>query len=234
MANTLSYPTSVSTKSSSTRSMPPNPPSLLMEPGSRCLAADRATCVSRPTENSFISSTSSPSRSPLSLGHAQKGTAAETLTTEPALSEQDKEGETFNSSAEILVHPNGKFVYSSKPRSRQCFGLPGQPEERKTQGYSGSTRARSFPEKHQLEPGCDLVACSGCGLQHVVAAHRVDPRPENSLYQRGSIINALPPSASSSPISIKETAGSQFGTTAREPVAHAKITKWFFLSCSAS
>ena len=43
---------------------------------------------------------------------AQKGTA-KTLTTEPALSEQDKEGETFNSSAEILVHPNGKFVYSS-------------------------------------------------------------------------------------------------------------------------
>ena len=45
------------------------------------------------------------------MGRA-KGTA-KTLTTEPALSEQDKEGETFNSSAEILVHPNGKFVYSS-------------------------------------------------------------------------------------------------------------------------
>ena len=43
---------------------------------------------------------------------AAKGTA-KTLTTEPALSEQDKEVETFNSSAEILVHPNGRFVYSS-------------------------------------------------------------------------------------------------------------------------
>ena len=43
---------------------------------------------------------------------AAKGTA-KTLTTEPALSEQEKKGETFNSSAEILVHPNGRFAYSS-------------------------------------------------------------------------------------------------------------------------
>ena len=36
--------------------------------------------------------------------------SAKKLSTEPALSERVKEAETFNSSAEILVHPNGRFV----------------------------------------------------------------------------------------------------------------------------
>ena len=43
---------------------------------------------------------------------AKKGTAKR-LTTTPAISEKVKAGESFNSAAEILVHPNGQFVYSS-------------------------------------------------------------------------------------------------------------------------
>ncbi|MEO0417161.1 MAG: lactonase family protein, partial [Verrucomicrobiota bacterium] len=43
---------------------------------------------------------------------AEKGTA-KALSTTPALSEEVKAGESFNSAAEILVHPNGKWVYSS-------------------------------------------------------------------------------------------------------------------------
>ena len=42
-----------------------------------------------------------------------KNGSAKALTTTPALSEAAKAGEGFNSSAEILVHPSGKFVYSS-------------------------------------------------------------------------------------------------------------------------
>lgn len=42
---------------------------------------------------------------------AEKGTT-QRLTTTPALSEEVKAKEQFNSASEILVHPNGKFVYS--------------------------------------------------------------------------------------------------------------------------
>ena len=42
----------------------------------------------------------------------KKGTAKR-LTTTPAISEKVKAGESFNSAAEILVHPNGQFLYSS-------------------------------------------------------------------------------------------------------------------------
>lgn len=44
--------------------------------------------------------------------HAETGTANR-LTTTPSLSEATKAKEAFNSSSEILVHPNGKFVYSA-------------------------------------------------------------------------------------------------------------------------
>lgn len=43
---------------------------------------------------------------------AETGTTKR-LTTTPALSEATKSGEAFNSSSEILVHPNGSFVYSA-------------------------------------------------------------------------------------------------------------------------
>lgn len=39
--------------------------------------------------------------------------AAELLSVEPTLSEAEKAKESFNSSAEILVHPSGRFVYAS-------------------------------------------------------------------------------------------------------------------------
>lgn len=39
--------------------------------------------------------------------------ALKTLSTTPALTELEKAGESFNSAAEIRVHPNGRFVYSS-------------------------------------------------------------------------------------------------------------------------
>ena len=38
---------------------------------------------------------------------------ARLLTTVPALSDEVKAGESFNSAAEIVVHPEGRFVFSS-------------------------------------------------------------------------------------------------------------------------
>ena len=43
---------------------------------------------------------------------AASGTAKR-LSTTPALSEEVKAAETFNSAAEIVVHPSGDYVYSS-------------------------------------------------------------------------------------------------------------------------
>lgn len=52
----------------------------------------------------------------------------ERLTTTPTLSEAAKARESFNSSAEILVHPNGRFVYASNRGSDTVTAFEANPE----------------------------------------------------------------------------------------------------------
>ena len=101
---------------------------------------------------------------------AKKGTAKR-LTTTPAISEKVKAGESFNSAAEILVHPNGQFVYSSNRGHDTVSVYQANPKERKIKCGTGTTRARSLPTKHQSYPRCGLVTRCRCGLQY----HRCPP-----------------------------------------------------------
>ena len=88
---------------------------------------------------------------------AVKGTA-KTLTTEPALSEQDKEGETFNSSAEILVHPNGRFVYSSNRGHDSVSVYRANPKSGKLNVVQVQPVRGAFPRNINLTP--TLLGCS--------------------------------------------------------------------------
>ncbi len=122
---------------------------------------------------------------------AQKGTA-KTLTTEPAISEQDKEGETFNSSAEILVHPNGKFVYSSNRGHDSVSVYRANPKSGKLKVIQVQPVRGAFPRNINLSPDADWLLAAGAD-SNTVAAHRVDPKTGKLLYQRGSIVNVPSP-----------------------------------------
>ena len=122
---------------------------------------------------------------------AAKGTA-KPLTTEPALSEQDKEGETFNSSAEILVHPNGRFVYSSNRGHDSVSVYRANPKSGKLKVVQVQPVRGAFPRNINLTPDATWLLAAGAD-SNTVAAHRVDSKTGKLTYQRGSVINVPSP-----------------------------------------
>ena len=122
---------------------------------------------------------------------AAKGTA-KTLTTEPALSEQDKEGETFNSSAEILVHPNGRFAYSSNRGHDSVTVYRANPKSGKLKVVQVQPVRGAFPRNINLSPNASWLLAAGAD-SNTVAAHRVDPDTGKLTYQRGSVVNVPSP-----------------------------------------
>ena len=122
---------------------------------------------------------------------AAKGTA-KTLTTEPALSEQDKEGETFNSSAEILVHPNGRFAYSSNRGHDSITVYRANPKSGKLKVVQVQPVRGAFPRNINLSPNASWLLAAGAD-SNTVAAHRVDPDTGKLTYQRGSVVNVPSP-----------------------------------------
>ena len=122
---------------------------------------------------------------------AAKGTA-KTLTTEPALSEQDKEGETFNSSAEILVHPNGRFAYSSNRGHDSVTVYRANPKSGKLKVVQVQPVRGAFPRNINLSPNASWLLAAGAD-SNTVAAHRIDPDTGKLTYQRGSVVNVPSP-----------------------------------------
>ena len=122
---------------------------------------------------------------------AAKGTA-NPLTTEPALSVQDKEGETFNSSAEILVHPNGRFVYSSNRGHDSVSVYRANSKSGKLKVVQVQPVRGAFPRNINLSPNASWLLAAGAD-SNTVAAHRVDLETGKLTYQRGSIVNVPSP-----------------------------------------
>ena len=122
---------------------------------------------------------------------AAKGTA-KTLTTEPAISEQDKQGETFNSSAEILVHPNGRLVYSSNRGHDSVSVYRATPKSGKLKVIQVQPVRGAFPRNINLTPDASWLLAAGAD-SNTVAAHRVDPKTGKLTYLRGSIVNVPSP-----------------------------------------
>ena len=122
---------------------------------------------------------------------ASNGTAKK-LSVTLAISEETKAAESFNSAAEILVHPSGKFVYSSNRghdtvsvyRADTCTG---NLEVIQVQPIRGA-----FPRNINLVPGANWLLAAGAD-SNTIAAHRIDPETGKLTYQRGSITNVPSP-----------------------------------------
>ena len=122
---------------------------------------------------------------------ASKGTAKR-LSTTPAISEQVKAGESFNSAAEILVHPSGSFIYSSNRGHDTVSVYQANSKTGKLKVVQVQPVRGAFPRNINLTPNADWLLAAGAD-SNTVAAHRVDPKTGKLTYQRGSVINVPSP-----------------------------------------
>lgn len=116
---------------------------------------------------------------------AEKGTGEKVAVT-PAISEEAKAGENFNSAAEILVHPSGKFVYSSNRGHDTVSVYETSPEGLsviQVQPIRGA-----FPRNINLDPTGEWLLAAGAD-SNTIAVHAVDQETGKLTYQRGNIIN---------------------------------------------
>ncbi|MEM6917215.1 MAG: lactonase family protein [Verrucomicrobiota bacterium] len=122
---------------------------------------------------------------------AETGTT-EQLTTTPSLSEEVKAGENFNSAAEILVHPSGRFVYSSNRGhdTVSVYGAETSTGELKVVQVQPIRGA--FPRNINLSPDAKWLLAAGAD-SNTIAVHAVDQETGKLTYQRGHIINVPSP-----------------------------------------
>ena len=102
----------------------------------------------------------------------------------PTLSEEEKAGETFNSAAEILVHPSGNWVYSSNRGhdSVSAFKHTGK-------GYLELIQKQpvrgAFPRNINFSPNAEWLIAAG-QESNSIAAHKLIEK-WRLTYKRGAI-----------------------------------------------
>jgi 6-phosphogluconolactonase len=122
---------------------------------------------------------------------ADSGTARK-LATVPALSEEDKSKEAFNSAAEILVHPNGRFVYSSNRGHDSVTVYRADPATAALEVIQIQPVRGAFPRNINLAPGADWLLAAGAD-SNTVSVHRVNAQTGKLQYQTRGIINLPAP-----------------------------------------
>ncbi len=121
-----------------------------------------------------------------------KSGRANSISVVHALTEDIKSRESFNSAAEIVVHPSGSFLYTSNRGhdSITAYRLDkmGEPEVIQVQPIRGA-----FPRNFNLTPdGNWLIACG----QHsgTIGAHQINRNTGKLTYQKGAITRVPNPS----------------------------------------
>lgn len=114
------------------------------------------------------------------------------LSTIPALSEEAKAAESFNSAAEILVHPSGPYVYSSN-RGHDSVSVYRTGEDGAALEVIQVQPIRgAFPRNINLDPTGKWLLAAGAD-SHTVAVHAVDPDTGKLTYQRSAIVHVPAP-----------------------------------------
>jgi len=117
---------------------------------------------------------------------------AKALSTTPALSEETKAAESFNSAAEIVLHPSGTFVYSSN-RGHDTVTVYATKEGGAALDVIQVQPVRgAFPRNINLDPSGEWLLAAGAD-SHTVAVHAVAPDSGRLTYQRGAIIQVPAP-----------------------------------------
>ncbi len=118
--------------------------------------------------------------------------AARLLGTVPALSEEAKAGEAFNSGAEILVHPTGKFLYSSNRGHDTVTVYRADPATAKLEAIQVQPVRGAFPRNINLSPDGGWLLAAGAD-SNTVSVHQVNPQTGRLTYQTKGVINVPAP-----------------------------------------
>lgn len=122
---------------------------------------------------------------------AKKGTTKR-LTTTPALSESDKSEEVFNSSSEILAHPNGKFVYSANRGDDTVTAYQANPRTGELTVTEVEPVRGAFPRNINLDADGKWLLAAG---QHsnTVSVFAIDQSTGEITYQLNTVVNVPGP-----------------------------------------
>ncbi|MFT5467644.1 MAG: 6-phosphogluconolactonase [Verrucomicrobiales bacterium] len=123
--------------------------------------------------------------------NAEEG-SAKLLTTTPALSEEVKAKEGFNSSAEILVHPNGKFVWSSNRGNDSITCYRADPKTGKLTVTEVEPIRGAWPRNINIDPTSQWVLAAGANSS-TVSVHKIDQETGELSYLTRGIINVPGP-----------------------------------------
>jgi 6-phosphogluconolactonase len=122
---------------------------------------------------------------------AARGSARQ-LATVPTLSEEVKAKEAFNSAAEILVHPGGRFVYSSNRGHDRVTAFRAEPGTGALEVLQVQPVRGAFPRNINLSPGGGWLLAAGAD-SNTVSVHQVNPASGELTYQTRGIINVPAP-----------------------------------------
>jgi 6-phosphogluconolactonase len=123
--------------------------------------------------------------------NSQEGTTTRRSTT-PALSEETKAKEAFNSASEILTHPNGKFVYSAN-RGNDSITVysanrnTGQLKVSEVESIRGS-----WPRNINLDPTGKWLLAAGAH-SNTISIFAIDQETGNLTFQTRGMVNVPGP-----------------------------------------
>jgi len=114
------------------------------------------------------------------------------ISTTPTLSEEAKAAESFNSAAEILVHPHGPYVYASNRGHDSVTVYKIRDSGSGLEVIQVQPIRGAFPRNINLDPSGKWLLAAGAD-SNTVAVHAVDQASGLLTYQRGSVINVPAP-----------------------------------------
>lgn len=122
---------------------------------------------------------------------AAAGTAR-ALATVAALSEEAKAAEAFNSAAEILVHPSGRFVYSSNRGHDSVTVYRADPATAALEVVQVQPVRGAFPRNINLDPTGGWLLAAGAD-SNTISVHKIHEETGRLTYQTRSVINVPAP-----------------------------------------
>ncbi|MBL8861073.1 MAG: lactonase family protein [Planctomycetes bacterium] len=122
---------------------------------------------------------------------AESGSARR-LATVATLTEAEKAGESFNSAAEIVVHPSGRFVYTSNRGHDSISVFAADPASGALERIQVQPIRGAFPRHIALSPDGAWLLAAGAHSD-TVSVHRVDPATGRLTYTTRGVVGVPAP-----------------------------------------
>lgn len=122
--------------------------------------------------------------------------STERLSTTPTLTEETKQKESFNSASEIVVHPNGRFIYTGNRGNDSVTAFYANPETGQLSVIEVEPIRGSWPRNINLDPSAQWLLAAGA-RSNTVSIFRIDPLsgeltfPQRAVYSVPNVICIL-------------------------------------------